>query len=259
MQNYSKIKIKPIHLVVISFVAILVILIVFSVQHFINQNPYGPELKIDNFSSYFKNVPKNVQSAIFANLYQTAAINVPEGDEVPTSGALVQKDSANTSFEESDNYYANGFIVDVEPIKQSFKVFFKWSTKSNNPNMGGDSIIITCLTGANSTYKSTYCQDNTGQGNKLGKLLDKNPIVTQLPILVSEYNKDYTKYINYKIHYRINDDETKIILIITDYTGGNRAAAIKKLQDLGYNTENYEIEYIDDSGTQIPGRAPGAF
>lgn len=54
----QKAKFKPIHFVAIFSIFIIIILVVISLETIFHKNPFGEELKIDNFSKYYKKVPE---------------------------------------------------------------------------------------------------------------------------------------------------------------------------------------------------------
>lgn len=256
MDNYStntqKIKVKPIHIIVVIAIFAIFFLLVISLQSLFRKNPFGSELKIDNFSQYYKNIPDETRDSIFASLYNTAKLNINEDQEVPTSGALIRNQSNTESYNENTQIYSGNFIVDVEAIKQSFTIYMEWSKSSNNSNLSGYTVTVNCLTGASSAYQSSTCIDMF-TNNSDNKIASKYPLIYKLPIEVSEYNNNYTKYTHYTITYTI-DNDSKITVYITDYTGGNHDAAIKKIKDLGFVPEQYNIKYVDKSSEQIPGR-----
>lgn len=101
----------------------------------------------------------------------------------------------------------------------------EWSKKSDNPNISGYTVTISCLTGSSSAYGTTKCIDMFN--NNTDKIPSSYPIVYDLPLEVSEYNDSYTKYTHYTITYNIEEND-KITVYITDYTGGNYQNALKK-------------------------------
>lgn len=246
----QKTKFKPIHFIVIFFILIVIIFVVISLETIFHKNPFGEELKIDNFSKYYKKVPEETRDSVFASLYNTASLNTT--DTPPTSGAIIRPDSTSETYNQSTEIYSSDFIVDIESIQQSFRVYMEWSKKSDNPNLTGYTVTISCLTGSSSAYGATKCVDMF-DNNSSDKIPALYPIVYDLPIEVSEYNSNYTVYTHYTITYNIEDDN-KIIVYITDYTGGNYQNALKKIRDLGYAPDLYNIQYIDQSNEEIPAR-----
>lgn len=251
-QNSQKAKLKPIHLIIIAFIVIVFIFTIISLETIFHRNPFGDEIKIDNFSKYYKSTPQETRESIFASLFKTAELNNSEGKKIPNSGAIIRPDSAKSNYNESTDIHSGNFIVDLEFIQQSFKVYMEWSKNSDNPNLSGYSVTILCLTGQNSAYNSTKCTDMFTD-NTDNKIAASYPIIYDLPIEISEYDKKYTSYTHYTITYTIENDN-KISLIITDYTGGNYEPSLKKIRSLGFIPESYNITYIDQSSDEIPAR-----
>ena len=75
------------------------------------------------------------------------------------------------------------------------------------------------------------------------KLQEQYPLIKQLPINIDEYDTDYTQHINYSISYTTLDNEVQII--IQDKSGNNYETALKKIKSLGFNPEDYTIQYTD--------------
>ena len=73
----------------------------------------------------------------------------------------------------------------------------------------------------------------------------KIAIVNVLPVVFDAYTDNFSHYTRYNIKIDDSrDDCSKIAcLIIEDNTGGNEQAAIGKIKELGYNPDDYEIEY----------------
>jgi hypothetical protein len=76
---------------------------------------------------------------------------------------------------------------------------------------------------------------------------EKYPIVKVLPIRFANYVNNYSEYIEYRIDYELSDSGDKLVLVITDVTGGNRERALQKIRDKGFNPDDYEVEYRQQS------------
>lgn len=75
---------------------------------------------------------------------------------------------------------------------------------------------------------------------------EKYPLVTALPITV-EYYKAGGAYVKYVLSYSVDADDIPTIYV-RDYTGGNFGNALDRIISLGYQPDNYHIEYSDLSG-----------
>ena len=81
----------------------------------------------------------------------------------------------------------------------------------------------------------------------LQKLKDDNPILSQLPMEVDYFTDNYSQRVWYTLSYVLNDDISGFVITITDYSGGNREAGMKRLKNLGADLDKYEVEYRDAS------------
>lgn len=79
------------------------------------------------------------------------------------------------------------------------------------------------------------------------KLAEEKPILTELPIEIDYYTRNYAKRVKYTISYVLNEDITDFVITITDYTGGNYEDALTKLTARGVDLSDYSIQYIDES------------
>lgn len=252
-QNKFKIAILTITIFLIG-VLIIGILGALGIFH---RNTYGPEIKITNFSKYYRQTPANIRDSIFSLLYSTASSNTNNPQVLESATAsIIENQPITNDYDDDTNVHTSSFSVDVPAIQQSFHIQFGWSDEENNPNINtGNNVTITCLRGDKSSYHNNNCVDAFTSLN-IQKLFIDNPILNQLPIKVSRYSDNYSTYINYTIDYKINDEETDFTITITDYTGGNRENALNEIRKRGYNPSDYTIEYKDESADQAPGRVP---
>ena len=78
-------------------------------------------------------------------------------------------------------------------------------------------------------------------------LLEKYPLVSELPLEVNEYINNYSTYVHYRVIAAVNLEESSAKVTITDYSGGNYGRALSKISSLGFNLEDYDITYVDQS------------
>jgi len=72
---------------------------------------------------------------------------------------------------------------------------------------------------------------------------ERNPVVKILPYHCTQYENNYTIYIEYRIDFRTSEDGQTLIVIINDITGGNRERALQYIRNKGYNPDDYQVEY----------------
>lgn len=80
----------------------------------------------------------------------------------------------------------------------------------------------------------------------LKSLQNKYPLIKQLPINEEYYSKNYSILTKYSISYKI-DSENQIVIIVTYHTDNSKTAALEKITSLGFNTDDYQIEYINST------------
>ncbi len=157
MENERKIKMNPIIIGGIIFGLIAIVLLVVVLLNVSKTNSYGDEIRIDNLSEEYSNLPQDRQDLIFHQLYLVVLMNLSENEEIPVSGAIVREDSAEYDYDEITKIYYGNFIVDIPEIEQSYEVQFEWSELSNNRYLGGYPVVITCLPKSLQIYKNDVC------------------------------------------------------------------------------------------------------
>lgn len=251
--NYQSKTISPIHIVITLGVILFVSIVIISLVNIFRRNPYGPETKISNFSSYYNKTPTNTRDLTFNSLYNIISDNLPENSNVPTSGAKIRKGTNTSEYNPTTNINYYTFMVDIESIKQSYYVQISWTNKTNDDtNLGGYPVLILCPKPDQLIYEPFNCIDSQ---TELGNTND--PAFSILPVTVAYYNSN-NSFIKYEIscHTDSNEADSKINIVITDYTGGNETSARNKIRELGLNPSNYTIQYNDISEGQYLGPAP---
>lgn len=137
----------------------MIILAVISLMSIFRTNPYGNEIRIDNLTKEYPDLPRERQDLIYNQLYDMVAENLSSEaeSEIPKSGALVREGSAEANYDSETKIHYGNFIVDIEAVKQSYRVQFEWSGVSNNQELGGYPAIVLCLP----EYLQIY--DNVGK------------------------------------------------------------------------------------------------
>ncbi len=240
------------------FCIIVIILIVITLQQIFHKNPYGEEIKINNFTEYYPQVPRDRRDAVFSSLHDMIASNSKPDAIIPKSGAIIRENTAQSNYNEDLQNYYGSFIVDIAEIQQSYNVQFAW-TEDRKAVLYGDSMLITCVHGDKVIYNNFVCTDAViEQENETNDILERFPIMKVLPIDIEYYADGYGAYTHYTISsdFGYNEDKSKqtFSVLITDYTGGNYDDAIQRITNLGYNPKDYNIIYQDYS--EETGRPP---
>lgn len=243
-------EITPIHIAILLFIIAIIILIVITLVQLFQSNPYGEQIKIDNFNQYYNKVSADIRDSIFNTLYNITSNNNPDA-QIPKSGAKIREGSATGSYNKNTDIYTDSFIVDIEKLQQSYVFQISWSPNKNNQYLEDISypVLATCPIPEQLIYASFNCIDGFSNEG-----IYNDPIMSILPMNVSYYENNYSVYVAYSIISQVKDD--KLTIIINDETGGNYDAAISKLKAEGINPDNYTIVYNNFSSEQIPARAP---
>ena len=141
------------------FAVVVIILLVVSLIGLLRTNPYGNETRIDNISEEYKNLPQDQKDQIFSQLYDMLENNLAEGEEVPDSGAVVRDGTAEYDYDQITKIYHGEFVVDIPSVRQSYEVQFVWSPVENNEDLGGYSVVISCVPKTLRIYGETSCNN----------------------------------------------------------------------------------------------------
>lgn len=260
MEQPREVNPHNIKIIAIIIVALIVmIFLILSFQRLFHTNPYGPEIVIDNFDEYYSIAPQEQQDYAFYYLYEAVHENLPE-DQIPKSGAIIRKDTAELDHNAEKNYYYGSFIVDIPKIEESYRIQISWSIGKNNNSTSADfPALVTCLKPDEVIYPNFACRDRfTADDEASDKFLKEYPLATKLPIDIEYYTDGHGAYVHYTItsSAQNNSDNNAdgYAVLITDYTGGNYEPALERIRNLGFNPDDYEIEYKDLSGEYA---APG--
>ena len=158
MEN-KKINLNPFAIAGVVLGIVAVILLVVSLMKVFRTNPYGNEVRIDNLSDAYDNLPQKQKDMIFWQLYEMLDNNLADGVTIPESGAVVRDGSAEYSYDENTKVYEGDFIVDVPSLQQSYRVQFVWSPISDSQNLGGYSVVISCLEPELQIYQNDGCKE----------------------------------------------------------------------------------------------------
>lgn len=141
------------------FAIALIVLLVFALIKLLRGNEFGEEIKINNLTSEYQNLPQMRQDLIANNLFEAVMFNSPEGTTVPADGAVVREGTAEYDYDEQAKLYYGNFVVDIPEIKQSYRVQFEWTTDNNNEYTGGYPVVISCLEKELVIYPEFECKN----------------------------------------------------------------------------------------------------
>lgn len=244
----STIEINPFLLAGLLVGVVVVWLLVASLKQIFHTNPYGKQIKIDNFSQYFRGMPENGRDSLFNSLY-IAVDNNTENIQIPKKGAHIREDSSTSEYDSKTDTYTSTFLVDIPELQQTYSLWAYWSTNPDNTYVTTASYtgLVFCPTEEQLIYPAFKCSDSrTEQGVSI------DPIISITPIKSSYYTDNYAEYISYSITAKMSDDNSKLTLVISSYSKDTQAsynAALQKIKEKGFDPNKYAIEYIDQSSS----------
>lgn len=230
-------------------VIIASILLIISLQRIFRSNPYGPQIKIDNFDKYFPDAPQDNKDLAFSNLYNAVASSGINEADIPKNGAVIRDSSATYDYNSAGRYYNDTAIIDIPTIQQSYRLTLIWSSdKDNEATVSAFPSQITCLKSDEMIYPDFGCNTFLQTEEELIESFDKKyPISTKLPIRIEYYVDGYGAHVKYNIYSHLTGEgeNESFSVLIEDYTGGNYEPALERIRNLGFNPNDYEIEYKD--------------
>lgn len=216
----------------------LIILFITILSGVFSKNPYGDSVTISNYGQKIKNLPKDYENLITSMLYDMVRHNSSENIKLTTIGNAVIRSGSDT--QEASNGRVTGlFIVDLESIKQSYRVQYEFSIDPNNDTISGYPLLVSCLEKDELIYGNFDCKEVNSD------LSQEDPIIGLLP---------YTT-LTYEIKGTLNDSETvslqvTVFLSSADYKTGVDAAIEQRKQQVeawihsqNLDPTNYSITY----------------
>ena len=86
---------------------------------------------------------------------------------------------------------------------------------------------------------------NTEMVEKINKLLQENPVLSNMPLTVEYYSEDLSSYTKYILTYELDNSEKGFVLIMKDYTGVGEETGFSKLRELGMDLTDVKMSYED--------------
>lgn len=195
-----------------------------------------------------KNYPSELRSEMRENLEMQLRrlLDANYGAEGKVEIEAVVREG--TFLQDMNDEVANySFLVDIDEYQQTYEVVMAWSNVIEVPN----GIMISCPETRLMKYPEAECvaMYNTSQDVKN---IEDNPIYDDLPISVDEFDYGSRSSLRYDIRAFFNSDN-QLVVTIVDYSGGNYENALKKIRELGYNPDDYIMEYVNQAGEVIQG------
>lgn len=246
----TEIKPENVKKIIIALSVIVIgIFLYFSLQRIFHKNPYGPQTKIDNFNQYYSDAPDYIEEMTYNLLYAAILKTNLKEESIPHSGAMIRENSNTLNFIQEGKYYRGDFVVDVPSIQQSYRIKISWAIGNNNDSIASNyPSYISCLKSEEMIYPDFGCQNALEEEeNQEEQFYDKYPLAAKLPIRIDYYVDGYGAQVKYNIYSHLTGEgeNESFSVLIEDYTGGNYEPALERIRNLGFNPDDYEIEYKD--------------
>ena len=121
------------------------------------------------------------------------------------------------------------FVIVVLSISLLFLIFSEKKLPEN-------AIVV-----EDSVFKGEALNQETVE--KINKLVEENPTLSNLPLTVEYYSEDWSSYTKYILSYELDNSERGFVLIMKDYTGEGEEAGFNTLRDMGLNLDGLKMVY----------------
>lgn len=254
--QYDPVKRRRLIIIIVSVVVIAIISIVTAILlRGDPENQFGKFIRIQNYTQKIQNSPGEVRDATESSLYNTVNLNKNGQDFNPSNikDAFIRDSSDKQTVSDSTNVISGSYIIDMQSIKQSYRVQYSFAPTETNRNVGGSPVVITCLDEADLIYGKFTCVD------LVQKQTSKDDVILQ-----------YLPFQNFT--FKISPDATKNkekLTLTVDLTipevdlkgdvATNRQTVqmykdevLKWIRSKSVNPDDYIIEYnYDDNGNLI--------
>lgn len=229
-------------IIAVSFGFVLLVLVVLGFYfNSISESSNNQRIAIKNFNQYVKNISSDEQAGLEEMLYNTVLMNnVSEEKIVSINDATIREGSYEQ--DKQNDIYKTIFIVDIESIKQSYRIKNLYSKlEPEQSGLYDYTRSVLCLEKNKLLYGEFNCKDRSSQERGLEQ---SDPILQHLPLSTLDYT----------VRQDMNSKELKLIAEISlsavDYKMGEEASVNEYknrlrawFQSVDLNIDDYSITY----------------
>lgn len=225
--------------VILSIIGLIVYLAVSS-----GKNQFGNFVAIQQYDQKIQNLPSDMKDSVQSGLYNTLEVNGASADTLKnTKDAIIRELSDTQSLDESTQTYSGSFIVDVQSLKQSYRVKYLYSTGKKVVIVPDRSITISCLPTDQLIYGSFNCIDETSVQNGT---TTADPILSKLPVSslnydISALSDNSGKVLSLSI--KLNVSEVDYNTGIDEAIARYKSEALSWITSAGFDPAKYTINY----------------
>ncbi|MDR2063561.1 MAG: hypothetical protein LBQ02_02095 [Candidatus Nomurabacteria bacterium] len=177
--------------VLLIFMLIVAVAFVGWIIYTYTRNPYGDYIEINNLGKLTAGKPQNKDSVNFIQHDLLVAIQRNSSATIKNKSikdVFVRDSSFSQTYDDVYDVHSVEFIVDIESIKQSYKVSYQWSEIENNDHLSEYGTMVLCLPASQLIYGDFDCKDQLILEKGDSKL---DPIIEILPHKTDVYNLQY--------------------------------------------------------------------
>ena len=253
MQNNYPIKINPIIAIAVVFQIVFFVFAIVSINQLLTPNNELATIKVDDYSSMDNSISIEVSSSdeisdehkkiINQTIYDIVSRNNP--GNLKNSGAKIRDGSVSSTYLDEMGMYYSRFIVDLEDLKQSYGVIYRW-VKDSPRNLDLNDIplaIAYCLKESDLTYGNFDCKDDYGnkaEAKIIYETMYNHPFQHSTINLIGNPSAGEELSIGIRTSSNIKEDISKAKEEVSNY-----------LSSLGFNLEDYKYA-ISDCGLCLP-------
>jgi hypothetical protein len=232
---------------IVAMISAMLIIIVILIIVLIPKQAAEPEqvIKINELDKTVKNLPNSELASIESMLRSIVELNIDENSSFDIKDAKVRDGSYNQTVD--DDIIVSTFIVDIESLRQSYKVYDYYSSKNNEEIEKSDyNIQVSCLSKKDLIYGEFKCKDRSTIENNLSE-------VDQLSFLLPHRTENYEVSLNgYDLDHKGN---LSVVVYVSKDLVTNKSAidevvqreieAIREwIRSEGADPANYNISYV---------------
>lgn len=223
--------------VVVVFQAIFILIITATLNFFISSDRNHIDV-IDN-SNQIANMPNAAKDVYEDALWEIIKTNVDDVDKNVIKDVQVRDGSYKEETVNDDGVVQAGFIVDIDSIKQTYRVVISWDKNGSNVMEA----IVDCPVVGESKYPESFCKGTYRGTDDLslylpyavypGGIVDPNTTITSTAP-------------NYRI---TGDEDSKVIDVLISYCDADKykKEALNYLESIPIDLSKYKINYIVNS------------
>ena len=224
-------------------VGIVLLLIVSSlVIHLVTSDEKNSdEIRISNLDDLVKNIPNGKKDDIISVLDDILKENNKELDTSTVKDALIREGSESQSEVIKGIRYDGTFIVDIESLKQSYRITYSHTSDTTDVSSSGYPVIASCLDLSELKFGDFSCKDSSIDSNEKtdDPVLSKLPYTSNYYTINSVFDENNNPTLVIQVMLNHNSDSTK--RFFNQYIDD----ALNWIKTQGGDIKNYQIEYRD--------------